>query len=103
MTYTVIFRSKRTDSNSELYYEHNDKLQEKIKTIPGYLKHFGVRHPETREGITVVYFETLDAIKQWRDDFEHMAAKDLAKSHFYENYSVEILELQREYSWEITK
>ena len=100
MSYVVIFRSKRTDSNSELYYEHNDKLQEKIKTIPGYLKHFGVRHPETREGITVVYFETIDAIKQWRDDFEHMAAKDLAKSHFYENYSIEILELQREQSWE---
>jgi len=98
--YAVIFKSKRKDANSELYYEHNDKLQEKIKTIPGYIKHFGVRHPETREGITVVYFETLDAIKQWRDDFEHMAAKDLAKTHFYENYSVEILELQREYSWE---
>jgi len=99
MSYAVIFRSKRTNSNSDLYYQHDDLLQEKIKTIPGYIKHFGVRHPESREGITVVYFQTLDAIKQWRDDFEHMAAKNLAKTHFYENYSVEILELKNSYAW----
>ena len=99
MSYVVIFKSKRTDSNQDLYYQYNDKLQEKVNTIPGYKKHYGVRHPETREGITIVYFETLDAIKQWRDDFEHIEAKNLAKTHFYENYSIEILELQKSYEW----
>ena len=98
--FVVIFRSKRTDSNSDLYYEHNDKLAEKIKSVPGYIKHFGVRHPENREGITVVYFENLDAINIWREDLEHKAAKDLAKSHFYENYSIEILELKKSYDWD---
>ena len=99
MSYVVIFKSKRTGSNQDLYYQYNDKLQEKVNTIPGYIKHYGVRHPETREGITIVYFETLDAIKQWRDDFEHIEAKNLAKTHFYENYSIEILELQKSYEW----
>ena len=103
MSFAVIFRSKRTDSNNELYYHHNDKLSEKIKTIPCYIKHFGVRHPDTREGITVIYFETMDAIKLWRDDFEHMEAKELAQSHFYENYSIEILEVKKEYSWVLDK
>ena len=99
-TYAVIFRSKRQDANSELYYEHNDALDTKIRSLPGYLKHSGMRHPETREGVTIAYFSSLEAIDQWRKDAEHMDAKKLAKSHFYENYSVEITEVIDSYGWD---
>ena len=98
--YAVIFRSKRQDTNSDLYYEHNDKLDEKIRSLKGYVKHSGMRHPETREGITIAYFDSLDAINQWRKDEEHLDAKKLAKSHFYENYSVEITEVIDSYGWD---
>jgi heme-degrading monooxygenase HmoA len=97
--YAVIFKSKRQDANGELYYEHNDKLDEKIRSLAGYVKHSGMRHPETREGMTVAYFDSLEAIDQWRKDAEHMDAKKLAKSHFYENYSVEITEVIDSYGW----
>ncbi len=99
-TYAVIFKSKRQDANSELYYQHNDSLDEKIKSLPGYIKHSGMRHPETREGVTVAYFNSLEAIDQWRKDAKHMDAKKLAKSHFYENYSVEITEVIDSYGWD---
>ena len=98
--YAVIFKSKRQDGNGDLYYEHNDKLDEKIKSLPGYVRHSGMRHPETREGITVAYFDSLEAIDKWRKDAEHMDAKKLAKSHFYENYSVEITEVIDSYGWD---
>lgn len=98
--YAVIFASKRQDANSDLYYQHNDLLSEKVKEIPGYIKHFGIRHPETRQGVTVAYFNSLEAIDQWRKDSEHMDAKKLAKSHFYENYSVEITEVIDKYGWD---
>ena len=98
--YAVIFRSKRQDANSDLYYEHNDKLDEKIRSLAGYIRHSGMRHPETREGVTIAYFDSLDAINQWRKDKEHMDAKKLAKSHFYENYSVEITEVIDSYGWD---
>ena len=98
--YAVIFKSKRQDANSDLYYQNNDLLQEKIKTLPGYIKHFGIRHPESREGVTVAYFESLEAINQWRKDAEHMDAKKLGKSHFYENYSLEITEVIDSYGWD---
>ena len=91
--YAVIFRSKRQDANHELYYQHDEKLEEKIKSLPGYISHFGIRHPETRAGVTVAYFDSLDAIDSWRKNAEHMDAKKLAKSDFYENYSVEITEV----------
>ena len=98
--YAVIFKSKRQDGNGDLYYEHNDKLDEKIKSLPGYVRHSGMRHPETREGITVAYFDSLEAIDKWRKDAEHMDAKKLAKSHFYENYSVEITGVIDSYGWD---
>ena len=101
--YAVIFKSKRQDANSELYYQHNDALDEKIKSLPGYIKHSGIRHPETREGVTVAYFDSLDAIDMWRKDAEHMSAKKLAKSDFYENYSVEITEVIDQYGWNLEK
>lgn len=97
--YAVIFKSKRQDANGDLYYEHNDKLDEKIRSLAGYIKHSGMRHPETREGMTVAYFDSLESIDKWRKDAEHMDAKKLAKSHFYENYSVEITEVIDSYGW----
>jgi heme-degrading monooxygenase HmoA len=98
--YAVIFKSKRQDANQDLYYQHNNALEEKIKSLPGYLKHSGIRHPETRQGVTIAYFDSLEAIDNWRKDSEHMAAKKLAKSDFYENYSVEITEVIDSYGWD---
>lgn len=98
--YAVIFKSKRQDDNYELYYEHNNALDEKIKSLPGYIEHFGIRNPETREGVTVAYFDSLEAIDQWRKDKEHIDAKKLAKSDFYENYQVEITEVIDKYGWD---
>ena len=68
--------------------------------LPGYIKHSGLRHPETREGVTIAYFNSLDAIDNWRKDGEHMDAKKLAKSEFYENYSVEVTEVLDAYGWD---
>jgi len=75
-------------------------LDEKIKALPGYIKHSGMRHPETREGVTIAYFNSLEAIDQWRKDRDHMDAKKLAKSDFYENYSVEVTEVLDAYGWD---
>ena len=102
-TYAVIFTSKRQDANSELYYQHNDSLVEHIKTIPGYLRHLSVRHPDTRQGITIAYFDSLEAIDLWRNDEQHLEAKSLAQSHFYEDYNLEITEVLDQYGWQDKK
>lgn len=99
MTYVVIFRSKRSENHPDLYYELNHDLAEKIQGIPGYLGHSSARDPESRQGVTVVYFDSLAAIDLWRKDTDHQHAKSFAKSHFYENYSVEIARVEDSYSW----
>ena len=98
--YAVIFKSKRQDANQDLYYQHDSALEKKIKSLTGYIKHSGIRHPETRQGVTIAYFDSLDAIDNWRKDSDHMDAKKLAKSDFFENYSVEITEVIDSYGWD---
>lgn len=99
--YAVIFTSKRQDANHDSYYQHNDALVEKIKSLSGYRSHKSIRHPETREGMTVAYFDSLEAIDAWRNDETHKAAKKLAKSDFYEDYSVEITKVIDKYGWDV--
>ena len=41
-----------------------------------------------------------EGIDNWRKDSDHMDAKKLAKSDFYENYSVEITEVIDSYGWD---
>ena len=99
--YAVIFASKRQDANQDSYYQHNDELVEKIKSLDGYRSHKSIRHPETREGVTIAYFDSLEAIDNWRKDERHMEAKKLAKSDFYENYSLEITQVIDRYGWDV--
>ena len=46
-----------------------------------------------------MYFDSLEAIDQWRRDAQHKEAKDLAKSHLYEDYNLEITEVIDQYGW----
>ena len=47
--------------------------------------------------IAVSYWNDLDQIKKWKQDSEHLAAQDKGKSIWYKSYSVQIVEIIREY------
>jgi heme-degrading monooxygenase HmoA len=98
--YAVIFRSIRTEHSEDLYQEHAAKMEKLVKNIKGYISHHGQRDPITREGITISYFESLEAIKEWRENAEHQLTQELGRTHFYESYEVKIVKVEREYQWE---
>ena len=97
--YAVIFRSVRTPDWEELYQEHSAKMESLVKNINGYISHHGHRDSDTREGVTISYFESLEAIQEWREHPEHKATQELGKSHFYERYEIEVVKVEREYGW----
>lgn len=100
--YAVIFRSVRTANSEELYQEHSAKMEKLVKTIKGYISHHGQRDPQTREGVTISYFESLEAIKTWREHPEHKVTQELGRTHFYEHYEVKVVKVEREYEWVVT-
>ena len=71
MSYVVIFRSTRNLDDGYLYSEWSEKMENLVKTIDGYEHHFGFRDSVSRDGVTVSYFTSLEAISQWKNLGEH--------------------------------
>ena len=99
MSYVVIFRSTRNLDDGQLYSEWSRKMEDLVKTVHGYENHFGFRDSITREGVTVSYFTSLDAISRWKSLADHQKAQQLGRELFYEQYSVQVCEVLRDYDF----
>ena len=100
MSYVVIFRSTRKLDDGQLYSEWSEKMENLVKTIDGYEHHFGFRDASSRDGVTVSFFTSLEAISQWKNLDEHKMAQQLGRDSFYEEYSVQVCEVLRDYGFE---
>ena len=100
MSYVVIFRSTRNLDDGHLYSEWSEKMENLVKTIDGYEHHFGFRDATSRDGVTVSYFSSLEAISEWKNLSEHKVAQQLGQDSFYEEYSIQVCEVLRDYGFE---
>ncbi|MFF2483097.1 antibiotic biosynthesis monooxygenase family protein [Paenibacillus sp. NPDC058071] len=94
--YAVIFSSQRTEGDNG-YAAMADAMEELAKRQPGFIGIESVRN-EAGSGITVSYWESLEAIRQWRENERHLIAQQKGKSDWYKHYSVKICKVEREYS-----
>ncbi len=94
--YAVIFTSTRT-SVEEGYAEMADRMFELAKEQPGYL---GFESARNEVGITVSYWESLEAIKNWKAGAEHIEAQFKGRKQWYEAYTTRICVVERDYSFE---
>ena len=95
MYYAVIFTSTRTEAEAG-YAEMAIKMVELAKAQPGYL---GMESARSEIGITVSYWESLEAIKNWKANMEHIEAQEKGKTTWYKNYKVRIAKVEREYEF----
>tara|TARA_R110001583_G_scaffold4351_5_gene25297 strand:- start:33800 stop:34117 length:318 start_codon:yes stop_codon:yes gene_type:complete len=94
--YAVIFSTLRT-SVEEGYIETATRMEELAKLQEGYL---GIESAREEIGITVSYWESLDAILAWKNNAEHILARKLGKELWYEKYQLKICKVEREYGFE---
>lgn len=95
MYYAVIFTSTRTEVEAG-YAEMATKMVELAKAQPGYI---GMESARSEIGITVSYWESLEAIKNWKANMEHLEAQEKGKTTWYKNYKVRIAKVEREYEF----
>ena len=95
MYYAVIFTSTRTELEAG-YTEMAIKMLELAKAQPGFM---GVESARNEIGITVSYWENLEAIKNWKANMEHLEAQEKGKTIWYKNYKVRIAKVEREYEF----
>ena len=97
MYYAVIFTSKRTQVDDG-YAETATRMVELAAQQPGFL---GVESARQEIGITVSYWESLEAIAQWKQHAEHLIAQERGRNEWYEAYTMRIARVEREYHFGI--
>ncbi|MBD1380640.1 antibiotic biosynthesis monooxygenase family protein [Metabacillus arenae] len=97
--YAVIFTSIRTDQESSEYEMMADKMVELASKQPGFIDVESARDSKGY-GITVSYWESLEAIQEWKENTAHQAAQRKGKETWYEDFKVRICKVEREYSFE---
>lgn len=93
--YAVIFTSERTDDLAD-YAETASRMEELAIQQPGYLGHESAR---SGLGITVSYWSSLEAIKNWKKNSEHLAAQQKGRDQYYRQYKTRICLVERDYGF----
>lgn len=93
--YAVIFTSKLNDPSIG-YSEMAEKMELLAKRQAGYL---GIDSARNELGITVSYWESLEAIKLWKANLEHQEAQYLGKQKWYAWYDIKICKIERHYTF----
>ncbi|KAA0013042.1 antibiotic biosynthesis monooxygenase [Billgrantia pellis] len=91
--YAVIFTSIRTDGDTG-YGVMAERMVELASQQPGFL---GLESVRDGIGVTVSYWESLEAIKRWKANVEHREAQRLGRSDWYTAYKVRIARVERDY------
>ena len=93
--YAVIFTSLRT-AVVEGYGETATRMLELAADQPGFL---GAESAREEIGITVSYWESLEAIRVWKVHAEHTLAREKGRSDWYLAYKTRICRVERDYGF----
>jgi heme-degrading monooxygenase HmoA len=93
--YAVIF-SSRQSADTEGYDDMAQRMQELAAQQPGYL---GIESARDADGfgITVSYWESLEAIRAWKANGEHLVAQKNGRERWYASYNLRVCRVEYEY------
>ena len=96
----TVFRSRLRPGAQQEYGAMAARMSELAKSMPGYIAHKGFV-AEDGERVTIVEFESEDALRQWRIHPEHVEAKRHGAGHFFGEYRVQICTVTRDRAWTV--
>jgi heme-degrading monooxygenase HmoA len=92
----TVFRSRlRPDAVAE-YAPHAERIEALARTMPGFraIKTFAA---DDGERVSIVEFESLEAVDAWRRHPEHREAQRLGRERYYLEYELTTCEPVRSY------
>ncbi len=97
MYYAVIFTSiKNEKADAQGYAAMAQQMEDLVQQQPVYISHESARN---EIGITISYWESLEAIKNWKQQSDHLIAQQMGREKFYSYYKVRICTVEREYEF----
>lgn len=91
--YAVIFSSVRTDGDHG-YCAMADRMVELAAQQEGFL---GIESAREDVGITVSYWASEEAIRNWKQNAEHLEAQLLGHKAWYAEFKVRVAKVERNY------
>ena len=96
--YAVVFSSLRTGDDATGYAEAAGRMVELASSVPGFLGVESVRG-EDGFGITVSYWQSEEAIRDWQRHAEHLEAQRLGRERWYECFELRVCRVERAYGF----
>lgn len=93
--YAVIFSATRTDGGNG-YGETAKAMEELAATMPGYIGLEAARGADGF-GISVSYWESEEAIANWKRQADHLIAQRRGREEWYKDYTVRVAKVTRGY------
>lgn len=98
MVIVLIRTEVRSDVDAPAYDQLNARMEALVKDIPGFLSAKGYRSDDGDE-ISIIRFESAEALRRWRELPEHLEAQRRGKEEFFAAYDVEVCEVTRAYDF----
>lgn len=93
--YAVIFTSVRTPGDDG-YGDMAVEMEKLARQQEGFL---GVESARNNVGITVSYWQSEEAIRNWKANARHLFAQQQGRDKWYQNYKVRICRVERDYAF----
>ncbi len=94
--YAVIFTSTRTENDADGYAVMAENMRALAEQQEGFL---GMESARNALGITVSYWKTPEAIRNWKNHAEHTLARQAGREKWYASFTVRIARVEKEYSF----
>ena len=94
----AVFRSRLNPGVEEEYGPMARRMSELARAIPGHISHKGFV-AEDGERVTIVEFESEEAMHEWRIHPEHAKAKRRGIESFFSDYKFQICSVIRDRAW----
>ena len=93
--YAVIFTSERTEGDNG-YDAMANAMESLAEQQPGFR---GIESARSAVGITVSYWDSIEAIQAWKNNAAHLVAQQFGKEKWYSGYQIRICRVEHEYGF----
>ena len=94
----TVFRKRMKPGAQDEYDSMAGRVSELARKIPGHISHKGFVAADGEE-VTIVEFESEQALQEWRIHPEHGVAKRRAIEALFSGYKFQICNVIRQHAW----
>jgi heme-degrading monooxygenase HmoA len=94
----TVFRSRLQPEHAAAYSEVAVRMRALAEGMPGFVS-FKTFRADDGERLSVVEFESEQAMQAWREHPEHRKAQHLGRAAFYSEFQIQVCSVMRQYGF----